>query len=121
MKNDTWDFLPDFKTRESENKILQIFFNTDLRCAHDGLAILAKKEKLNVDKLRVGQFLVFMNTKQSQLKIYAAGRTIAHFKMPNHRRMNLKVLQMIPRFFNGKELKYDEALSEIIKAEIKTK
>lgn len=96
------------------NKILRVIFNADLRCSHDGLRKIAKDLSLNVDTLRIGEFLVFINSRKSALKIFAAGQTIAHFKMPGERKMDMKIISMIPRFFNGQELKYDAALREKI-------
>lgn len=113
------DFLPDFSKKLSENRMVQIVFNADLRCSHDGLRLLAKSLKINLDALVVGEFVVFINTNKNMLKIFAAGNTIAHFKNEKSRMINMKILSMIPRFFNGKELKYDEALAEVIRKEIK--
>ena len=98
-----------------ENRLIRIVFNADLRNSHDGLAAVAKKLRVNVSELEVGEFVVFVNSKQSALKLYAAGNTLAHFKMPKNRRMDMRVIAMIPRFFNGKELRYDDAISEMIR------
>lgn len=113
------DFLPKIKSGIKENRILQIVFNADLRCSHDGLTIQAKKAGVTVSDLEIGEFIVFINAKKTMLKIYAAGNTIAHFKNQGYQRINLGILKMIPRFFNGKELKYDEALAEVIRQEIR--
>lgn len=110
--------LPDFNKKLSDNRMLQIVFNADLRCSHLGLSIVAKRLKLDTSDLKIGEFIVFVNTKKTMIKIFAAGNTVAHFKN-NDRPINMKILGMIPRFFNGKELKYDEALAEVIKKEIR--
>lgn len=104
-------------TKSTENKVLRIVFNADLRSSHDGLTKVAKTFKLNPAELEVGEFLVFVNRKKSAVKIFAANYTVAHFRMPDGRMMNPKVLALIPKFFNGRELKYDEALKEVINKE----
>ena len=69
--------------------------------------------------LAVGEFIVFINRKKCALKLFAAGNTVAHFKMPGSQQMNMSVIGLIPRFFNGKELRYDDAIAEIIKKRIR--
>lgn len=112
-------FLPATVGRGTENRLIRIVFNTDLRCGHDGLAAIAKGLRVNVNTLEIGEFVVFVNRKKCALKLYAAGNTVAHFKMPGTRQMNMSVIGLIPRFFNGKELKYDDALAEVIKKQIR--
>jgi hypothetical protein len=112
-------FLPSTLDRSTENRLIRVVFNTDLRCGHAGLAALAKGLRLNVDNLKIGQFIVFINRKKCALKLYAAGNTVAHFRMPGSRQMDMSVIALIPRFFNGKELKYDDALAEVIKKQIR--
>lgn len=101
------------------NRILRVVFNTDLRNSHDGLEALAKDLKVKVSELSPGQFIVFMNTRKTAVKIYAAGNTIAHFRMPGGKKLNLKTIVMIPKYFSGGEFKYDQALKEVIEKEIK--
>jgi hypothetical protein len=46
IKKDFAPFLPDFAQRSTENRVLRIVFNTDLRCGHDGLYKIAKNLKV---------------------------------------------------------------------------
>jgi hypothetical protein len=105
--------------RETANRLVRVVFNADLRAGHDGLTLLAKGLKLNPANLGVGEFIVFINRKKCALKLFAAGNTVAHFKMPGQQQINMKVIGLIPRFFNGKELQYSDALSEVIRKEIR--
>ena len=107
---------PRLKVSERVNRIIRVVFDADLRCSHDGLRLIAKKLHVSTD-LKVGEYIVFINAKKSMLKIFAAGNTIAHFKCPDNRRMNLNVIAMIPTFFNGRELEYDKAIEALIKKE----
>lgn len=99
------------------NRIVRVIFDADLRCSHDGLRATAKKLSVSVDDLNMGEYVVFINSKKNMLKLYASGNTIAHFKTPDHRKMNLKVIAQIPKYFNGRELKYDDALKAVIEKE----
>lgn len=105
--------------RETTNRIVRVVFNADLRSGHDGLTNMAKNFKINTSTLGVGEFVVFINRKKCALKMFASGNTVAHFKMPGQQQMNLKVIGLIPRFFNGRELQYDDALAEVIRKEIR--
>jgi len=96
------------------NRIVRVIFDADLRCSHDGLRETAKKLKVLVDDLHTGEYVVFINSKKNMLKLFAANNTIAHFKTPDQRKMNLNVIAQIPKFFNGRELKYDDALKKVI-------
>lgn len=91
-------------------RILRFFPNADLRAGHDGLAHVAKEKGIHVHRLLPGEFLVFANKKQNKLKIYGPGNLLAYLKAPDERRLDLRVIQFIPRFFKGGEFRYDEAL-----------
>lgn len=102
-----------------DNKIIRVVFNTDLRNSHDGLTIIAKELKVNTNDLKPGQFVVFVNTAKTAIKIYAAGNTVVHFRPPGGKKLNLKTIAMIPSYFNGGEFKYDKALKDVIEREIR--
>jgi hypothetical protein len=123
MKTKATEFIEALEQKANSglttNRMLDIIFNTDLRCGHTGLTLLAKNLKVKPDNLRAGEYIVFVNRKKSALKIFASGNVVAHFKMPGEQQMNVKVFSLIPRFFNGKELNYSGALSEVIRKEIR--
>lgn len=106
------DFLPSMERTES--RILRVVFNTDLRNNHDGLTTIAKRLKIDTSKLKPGEFVVFINTAKTALKLFAAGQVVAHFRMPSYRKMDMRIIGLIPRFFNGRELKYDDALKDLL-------
>lgn len=110
--------VPTFTTKE-RNRIVRIIFNTDLRNSHDGLTTLAHDFDIDTATLKPGEYVVFINAKKNALKFFAAGQVVAHFRMPSHRKMDMRIIGMIPRFFNGRELKYDDALKELITTEFK--
>lgn len=98
------------------SQILRVFSGADLRCGHDGLTILAKKQGYNPKELSPGEFLVFLNTRRSSFKLFAANEVIAYYRSPDNKRMELGALQYIPRVFQSKgSLKFDDALKELFK------
>lgn len=99
-------------------KIVRFFRNADLRCGHDGLRKMAKEHSIDPWKLEPGQFLVFSNAKQNKLKIYAPGNILCYVKSTDDRRIDLRIVQFIPRFFNGTEFQYEAAVKEMLKKEL---
>lgn len=101
------------------NEILRVIFHADLRCSHTGLSLIAKKNfKIDTSELGQGQYLVFINTAKTIVKVYTGGNIIAHYKS-RHGQINLKTLSLIPKYFNGPKFHYDAALSEVIRKEIR--
>lgn len=98
-------------------KILWFFPETNLGNGHNGLTEIAKEEAdLDPKDLQEGQFLVFLNRACTQVKMYAPGNVIAHFKMPSGAgRINPQAIKFLPRVFNGKELNYTQALDLAIR------
>lgn len=95
-------------------RILRFFPQSDLRCSHDGLRVLAKKNGVDPWKLAPGEFLVFANNLQNKLKIYAPGNVLVYLKSPDNHRIDLDIIRLIPRFFNGTEFNYPAALQKLI-------
>lgn len=95
------------------NCLLSYFPDTDLRCGHDGLSILAKKGKKPVDKLKVGQFLVFVNRAQTAVKILTIEGVLIHIR-PEHG-LNFEAINKLPKYFNGTRFNYTGALRETLK------
>lgn len=98
-------------------KIVRYFSDTNLRSGHKGLALEAKKHKINVKELAIGEYCIFVNKSKNAVKIYAAGNIVAHYKDPGNKRLNHKAIKILPMFFNGKEINYDAALEVVMKRE----
>lgn len=101
----------------THNRLVRYFPDTHLGNGHAGLAEIAKTHDINVSRLDFGEFVIFVNKKQTALKLYAPGNIVAYLKMPGSARINPKVIAMIPRFFNGVEIDYGRALKEVIRKE----
>ncbi len=102
-------------------KILQVFLGADLRNGHEGLALTAKQEKIDVAALAPGEFVIFINTKQDKLKLYTASNIVAYLKLPEGK-IDLRVIQMIPKAFKASgKIDYDKHLKEIIEQNLRGK
>jgi hypothetical protein len=100
------------------NKIVRVFFESHLGNGHDGLAKLAKTKNVNVRNLNNGEYVIFINKRLNALKMYTSGFTIAHLRLPNGK-LDLNTIAMIPSFFNGSEIKYDEAVKKSLLTKLK--
>jgi hypothetical protein len=100
------------------SRILQVFFDADMRCGHEGLELLAKKHKIDLKKLDPGNFVVFVNSAKDRLKIYTAYNVIAYMKSPAGK-IDMRAVQFIPKAFEAKgTLTYDEALKELFEKQL---
>lgn len=97
------------------NRVLEIFSNVDLRKGHHGLQEIAKKSGHDVDKLQIGQYIVFINRAKTALKVFAPGNIVAYQKMPNNTQVDLRTLKHIPTFFNSGVFNYRGAQWEVMK------
>lgn len=95
-------------------KIVHIFQDVHLGNAHHGLAEIAGKEGIEIAKLKMGEYVFFINSKRTALKMFSTGNVIAHLRMPNDQRLDMGVIVQLPRFFNGRSINYNEALKERI-------
>ena len=105
-------------TKKVEQRIIRFFPNTDMRNGHPGLRQIALKQQIDVSKLSAGEYVLFMNSRRTAVKMFVPGNVIAHLKMPNDSRIDPRVIAHIPRFFNGKKIDYDQALEEMLRVEL---
>jgi hypothetical protein len=89
--------------------ILKIFINVDLRCAHKGLGALAQSQKIDVQRLSPGEFLMFMNRARSAVKILGASHLLVHLKSGSNKAISEEALITIPRLFSGSDFDFKRA------------
>ncbi len=106
------------RSMRNHNRVIRFFPDTHLGNGHDGLARIASKNNVDVRNLGWGEFVVFMNSRCSALKMYSQGGLIAHLKMPGNGRIAMETIALIPRFFNGTNIDYQGSLAETIRREL---
>jgi len=99
----------------SQNKVVHLFVNVSMAYGHKGLSEVARKEKVNVSQLRVGEFALFANKRLTALKLYAANNTVIHYKAPTNRPIDIRTLRYIPHFMSGTDIGYDRALLQVFR------
>lgn len=99
---------PNLKSELEKPRIQQVFLETDMRCNHVGLSLLAKRYGIDTAALPINNMLVFINRRQTHLKVYVHGNIIAHTK---RNRISLDAIKEIPKVFGYKGvIDYDAAL-----------
>lgn len=73
------------------NRLLHVFWDTDMRCGHDGLASIAKSEGIDASTLGIGNMLCFINRAKNKIKVLApttvmesggGGNIVAYYRSP---------------------------------------
>jgi hypothetical protein len=104
------------------SKVLQVFLGTDLRCTHLGLAEIAKRNKVDVEKLIPGEYVLFLNNDKNKLKLYAANHIVAYLRLPGNQKLDMKTIALIPRAFHGSgRIDYNKALKEVLEEALRKK
>ena len=100
--------------------LIQCFLEADMRCQHDGLAKVAKKQDLDVYGLQRGQHVVFINTALDRVKMFSAGGILSYLRLKKGK-VNLETLRLIPEAFNdgNLEVAYSRSLKKVLEAKLK--
>lgn len=102
------------------NEIVHYFPRSDLRSGHVGLTKMAAKAGYKPSELNPGEFLVFVNSRKTALKIFAANHIVAHYKSPTNY-IDIRVLQYIPQAFSGGRFNYSVALQKVLEKDFTKK
>jgi hypothetical protein len=93
-----------------------VYPNVSMSNGHNGLKEIAKKiNKVDVTKLHVGQFALFINKSFTACKFFAANNVVLHYKHPNNHLLDYKALKLLPDFYSGQDIGYIKALTHTIK------
>lgn len=96
------------------NKVMHVIPQVDMRNSYDGLAAIAKDNRINCSALKPAEFVLFINNAFTACKLYAANGVIVCYRHPKGHTLNYKALQLIPHFFDGQDIGYSSALRAVI-------
>jgi hypothetical protein len=88
------------------NKIVRVFLDTNLSLQHNGLFMLAAKNKVNLTKLDLGEHVVFVNKALNKVKVYSCGGIVSYMRRDDGQRIDLGLISHIPTCFD-KQLRLD--------------
>lgn len=98
------------------SQIKQAFLNVSMGNRFDGLCNIAKKAGIKLSELTPDSYLVFINAGRDKIamlvgpQISGRKQTMAYVKLEKGRKIDLRVIQEIPKAFDGNSLNYDKAL-----------
>lgn len=103
------------KNKPIKGDIVQVFQNADMRNGHDGLRIAAASAGIDTDTLTPGTYVVFINSKRTMVKLYAANNVIAFYRARAKEALDIRTIPMIVKSFKGSgRIEYDEALKQAV-------
>ena len=98
-----------------KNRVVRIFLDVDFRNQHTGLSLVASKHKVDVDALKDGEHLIFVNSKRNKIKMYSSRGVLSYLRLKKGV-IDLNTLVEIPKCFSHNlSVSYDKALTKVIK------
>lgn len=97
------------------SKVVGYFADADMRQGYDGLRLVAKKQHIDLDNLPKGHFVAFTNRAMNKIKICTQNDLVTYLRMPRGRKIDPRVIQHIPEYFDGQEFSYDRAIRAVIR------
>lgn len=107
--------------------IKQAFLNVNMANRFDGLQKIAKESGIDLLTMSPESYLVFVNGPKDKIamlvgpQIPGKKQCMAYVKLDRGRKLDLRIIQEIPRAFNGKTLDHDKALELAIDRSMKNK
>lgn len=103
------------------NKIIRVFLDTDMRCQHPGLVLIAAKEGIKLDALEQNEHALFLNKFKNKVKIYSHNKVLSYMRHDKGK-LDLMALQEIPKTFATKgHLDFDAAIKKSLLTRIERK
>lgn len=96
------------------NKLARYFADADLRGGYDSLSVAAKKQGLILRDLPKGHFAAFVNRKRDKLKLATSNDLVAYLRLEG-RRIDPRVIQTLPQYFDGGAIHYDRAIEVVMR------
>lgn len=90
-------------------RLTRVFLETDLRCAFDGLRMIAKNSKTKLEDTTV----LFMNRKCTAFKMLT-NNTYCIYYRNGSRRIPLEALSELPMAFGGSAMEMNEAIKKVV-------
>lgn len=98
--------------------VLRLFLDADLHSQHDGLSKLAKKDGIDLQTLKPGEHVVFINVAKNKIKIFSSDKVLSYYKNGN-RQIRVDIIdQMVKTFGGNASVYYTRALREKLKKEL---
>lgn len=98
----------------SQNKLVFYCPDADLRMGYDGLTSVARKAGVDLSNLPLGHYAAFVNRAQNKVKLCTQNDVTAYLRLRKGR-LDPRVIQHLPNYFNGGEIAYDKAMAKMLR------
>lgn len=92
----------------NKGTIIEVIYDSDLRRSHLGLTKLARKHGINIDRLKEGRFVMFLNSKQNRLKLLTCNGVLVYLKSEHE--ITKEQIERIPTLFYGPKFDFKKAI-----------
>lgn len=92
------------------NRLIRFVPDADLRQGYDGL-----NKQVPLLNLGKGEFVAFVNRKKDKVKLCTGSDMVAYLRLPNGAKVDPRVIQYLPEFFNGSTIEYDKAIEKMLR------
>ena len=102
--------------RPKEVRIIHYISGVHMGLSHRGLGKLSAKYLKNAE---LGDFIVFMNNARTAFKMLAPNNVLVYYRHPKDHPIDPRVIPLLPKVFNGRELDVDSAVKSVILKDFK--
>lgn len=94
------------------NRLVKYVPDADLRLGYDGL-----NKQVPLKNLGRGEFVAFVNRRQNKVKLCAGGDMVAYLRLEPGRKIDPRVIKLLPDFFDGGEIMYGKAVEKLLQTQ----
>lgn len=94
--------------------IKRIYFDTSMAFSFERLTEIMRKSSMPIESLKAGEFVVFVNRKQTAFKLLATTNVMVYHNNKN-RRFPITAITHFPEFFDGHTINITKAVERDIK------
>lgn len=82
-----------------KNRVVRVFLDANMSCAHKGLGLMAARHKVKLDEMGANEHAVFINSNLNKIKIWSAGGLISYARKDNGK-IDMRYISEIPKAFD---------------------
>lgn len=101
-------------------EIKRVFLNVSMVNRTDGLREIAKRGGVTLAEMEPGDYIFFVNSNRDKIAALVGPQrqdqsdVIAYTRLGRGQNLDMRAITNIPRYFDGRSLNYDKALSSAI-------
>jgi hypothetical protein len=96
------------------NRVIHFFGDVSMSNGHAGLASIASKGRVNINILKPGEFVAFINKRFTGLKLYGMHGVIVHWRADSGALLYQGIISTLPRFLSGADIGFSREIARAI-------